>query len=103
MEKIVQGDSISRDVTCPTVTDFTGWEGVWAICSTLGGTPIKTGLMSVSTDKTRMECRVPPYDGTDVLPLGVCYLELQVSNSALEFRKTLAQEKIQIITQGIVT
>jgi len=103
MEKIVQGDSISRDVTSTTIPDFTGWEGVWAVCSTLGGTPLKTGAMSISADKSRMECRIPPYDGADVLPLGTCYLELQVSNTSLSFRKTLTQEKIQIVTQGILT
>lgn len=101
MEKIVAGDSIARDVSSTTVTNFTGWTGTWAVLPAIGGTPIKTGAMTISTDTTRMECRIPPYDGVDALPAGKVWLELQVSNTTLAFRRTLPQEQIQIIAQGI--
>lgn len=102
MEKRAQGDSIARDVSSPTITNFTGWTGVWAILAKPGTTPIKTGAMTVSTDLARLEARIPPYDGADVLPIGKPYIELQVSNTSLQFRRTLPLEQIEIIAQGIV-
>jgi hypothetical protein len=99
MEKIVQGDSIARDITCPTVTDFIGWTGEWAISAYIGGPVLMSGELRVNGD--RMECRVPPSGGVDVLPVGRCYLEIQVSNESLCFRKTLAQEPLIITSQTI--
>lgn len=104
MESVIQGDSISRDVTSTTVTDFTDWTGLWAIFTTIGGTAIQEGSLTMSVDKTRMECRVPPYehDAVDVIPIGTVYLEIQVENTDLAFRRTLPIEKIKITAQGIV-
>jgi len=101
MEIVVQGDNISRDVSSASIPDFTGWTGSWGVYTAIGGTALKTGILAMSTDKTRMECRIPPYDGVAVLPVGYCFLEMQVENTALGIRKTLSQEKIKIIEQGI--
>ena len=97
-----QGDSISRDVSGAGITDLTGFTGKWAIFTTIGGTSIKNGTLTMSVDKTKLECRVPPYDGVDVLPVGNVYLEIQIENTALAFRETLPQEKIKILPQGIL-
>jgi hypothetical protein len=103
MADVKQGDSIERDVTSTTITDFTNWTGLWAIFTAIGQTPIKSGALTMSTDKTRLQCNVPPYDGADVLPEGNIVLEIQVSFAGPPaFRRTLSQEKIKITKQGIV-
>lgn len=101
MESVVQGDSIERDVKSSSVADFTGWTGVWAIADGIGGDVLKTGTLTLSTDKTCLECRVPPYDDGDVLPLGFYIIEIQVSNAALSFRRTLPREEFEIVAQTV--
>jgi hypothetical protein len=101
--EVKQGDSIERDITSSTITSFVGWTGKWAISTTIGGTAIKSGVLTISSDKKKMQCRIPPYNNADVLPLGDIFLEIQVDNTTLQFRRTLSQERITIIPQGITT
>jgi len=110
MANVIQGDSIARDVISSSIDDFTGWTGKWKISLTKGGTAIAKGVvpytykgsLTVSSDLTKMECRVPPKDGDNVLAVGECYLEIQVENAALQFRRTVKQEKLNVTIQGII-
>jgi hypothetical protein len=101
--QVVQGDTIERDVSSTTITNFTGWTGKWAISTTIGGVSIKSGALTMSADKKKLQCRVPPYDLADALPIGNVFLEIQIDNASLPFRRTFPQERIEIIAQTITT
>lgn len=96
-----QGDSIERDISSTSITNFTGWTGKWAISTTIGGTAIKSGTLTISSDKKKLQCRVPPSEGTDVLPVGYVFLEIQIDNTSIPFRRTFPAERIEIIAQTI--
>ena len=101
MANIKRGDSIERDVKSPNVTDFTGWTGTWGLFSKVGGTALKTGSLTVSSDKKYMACRVPPYTLSTAPPLGIYYLEIEVFSSVLNIRKTI-QEEIVFTATGLL-
>jgi hypothetical protein len=101
MKSVAQGNSITRNVTDRAVPDFTGYTGTWAISVTIDGPVLESGPLTVSADTTYMICVVPPYDPPDELPLGTVFLECQVNNTALSYRRTLLQETILIIAKII--
>lgn len=99
-----QGDSIWIDVTgdaLSTVDEvWDNWTGSWAISTTIGATPTASGSMSkgptIGTFKIRIGASV-----MENVAVGKYYLIVQVENSTVDYRQEIAQEKLEIVAQGI--
>jgi len=99
-----QGDSIWIDVTGDALSTVDGvwdnWTGSWAIAATIGAIPVASGAMSKGTTIGTFQIRIGASVMEDV-PVGKYYLIVQVENSTVDYRQEIAQEKLEIVAQGI--
>lgn len=100
-----QGDSIWIDVTGDTLSTvdevWNNWTGSWAIAATIGGVPVASGNMTKGTTIGAFQIRIGASVMKDVA-VGKYYLIVQVENTTVDYRQEIAQEKLEIVAQGIV-